>query len=447
MILVGNGKLITRNPHMPYIENGGVVTLRDKVLETGPFSVLREKYPEAVFIDAEGGIIMPGLINMHTHIYSAVAMGLYMEGNHPRNHAETIDGSWWSADRRLSPEGLKACAYSLILDCIRNGVTTCFINHASFAALPGSIFALKEVVEELGIRACLCYEVSERNGKRQCEKSIEENAELASWADRYGNGMLCSILGVHSLFSVSDTTLDMLVRSGEGNTGYHIHFANGGKEVADSITRHGCRPADRLLNAGMLGDRTLISGYYDMHPSEMDIIRDMETMAVDNPESDIENKKGCLTAEKMIHKGILVGMGTDMYAHDMLESLRTFTVLQKRESPDPTRVFGEGMKMLFENNRIMASRFFSMPLGVLEPGAPADIIVMDYKPYTPFSDENVNSHMQFGMNGRCCKTTIINGKLIYNNRKFITFDEEEINEKILTQSSKLWIRMNSREYL
>ena len=154
----------------------------EAVREVGPFEEMKKKYPDAEFVDARGQLIMPGFINAHTHIYSGLARGLAIDGNNPTNFFEVLDGTWWNIDRHLTLDGTRACAYATILDCIRDGVTTIFDHHASFLEIPGSLFAIKDVAKELGIRSCLCYEVSERDGEEKCLQSIKENADFITWA-------------------------------------------------------------------------------------------------------------------------------------------------------------------------------------------------------------------------------------------------------------------------
>ena len=102
--------------------------------------------------------------------------------------------------------------------------------------------------------------------------------------------------------------------------------------------------------------------------------------------------------------------------------------------------------MLFENNAKAAAQYFDLPLGVLKPGAAADIIVMDYKPFTPFSAENIDGHMLFGMTGRQCQTTIANGRILMKDRELVGVDEEAVNARILEESKKLWGALNHRAY-
>ena len=446
MLLIGNGKLITRDSDNPYFEHGAVVCDGDSILEVGEESKLKDKYPDAEYVDAQGGIIMPGLINAHTHIYSGLARGLAIDGNNPTNFLEILEGQWWYIDRHLTLDGTKASAYATVLDCIRDGVTTIFDHHASFCEVPGSLFAIKDVCEEVGMRACLCYEVSDRDGEEKALQAIKENGEFSRWAAKQDSDMIAAMFGGHALFTISDKTFERMAEENNGLTGFHIHVAEGMNDVYDSLRNYGCRPVNRLLNHGILGEKTMLGHCIHINPAEMDIIKETGTMAVNNPESNMGNAVGCAPVLQMMKKGITVGMGTDAYTHDMLESLKVFLIIQRHNACLPNVAFMEAMQMLFDNNRIIAGKYFKKPLGVLKPGAAADVIVMDYKPFTPFSDENIDGHMLFGMMGKNCRTTIINGKVLYKDREFVNIDEDKINAWTMEQSKKLWGELNHRTY-
>ena len=428
MLLVTNGRLITRDAAQPYFEDGAVAIDGTTIAAVGEAAALKARYPDAEVVDAKGGVIMPGLINAHTHIYSGLARGLAIAGNTPTNFLEVLEGTWWNIDRHLTLDGTRASAYATVLDCIRDGVTTIFDHHASFAEIPGSLFAIKDVCRELGIRACLCYEVSERDGEEKCRESIAENAEFARWAAKEKDPMIAAMFGGHALFTISDKTFEAMVKANDGLTGFHIHVAEGMNDVYDSLRNYGCRPINRLLYNGLLGDRTVLGHCIHVSPAEMDIIKETGTMVVNNPESNMGNAVGCAPVLQMMRKGILVGMGTDAYTHDMLESLKVFLTIQRHNAALPNVAWCEGTQMLFENNAAIAAKYFPQPVGVLKEGAAADVIVMDYKPFTPFSDENIDGHMLFGMMGKNCRTTIINGKVLYKDREFVGIDEERIND-------------------
>lgn len=446
MLLIGNGRLVTRDPTHPYFEDGGVVTDGAVILAVGDCSTLRTKYPQAEFVDARGQVILPGLINAHTHIYSGLARGLAIDGNQPGNFLEILEGMWWNIDRHLTLDGTRASAYATVLDCIRDGVTTIFDHHASFCEIPGSLFAIKDVCKELGMRACLCYEVSDRDGEEKCLQAIQENADFAAWARESDDDMIRAMFGGHALFTLCDKTFERMVAANNGMTGFHIHVAEGMNDVYDSLRKYGCRPVNRLLNHGILGEKTLLGHCIHITPAEMDILKETGTRVVNNPESNMGNAVGCSPVLQMMETGIPVGLGTDAYTHDMLESLKVFLLIQRHNACHPNVAWCEAMTMLFENNAKIAASSFKKPLGILAPGAAADIIVMDYKPFTPFSEANIDGHMLFGMMGKNCRTTIINGKVLYQDRVFVGIDEDAINAWTLEQSKKLWGALNHTTY-
>ena len=269
MLLIGNGQVITRDPEQPYLKNGAVVTDGARIAAVGDEETLKKAYPEAEYVDAAGGVIMPGLINAHTHIYSGLARGLSIAGYNPTNFLEILEGMWWHIDRHLNLDGTRASAYATILDCIRNGVTTIFDHHASFAEIPGSLFAIRDVAAETGMRACLCYEVSERDGEEKTEQGIRENAEFAAWAKEADDPMIKAMFGGHALFTISDRTFEKMVEANNGMTGFHIHVAEGMNDVYDSLRNYGCRPVNRLLYNGILGERTLLGHCIHVSPAEM----------------------------------------------------------------------------------------------------------------------------------------------------------------------------------
>jgi len=219
MLIVKNGRVITRDAAHPYYKDGAVVIDGEQILEVGTCPDMEKKYPKAETIDAKGGLIMPGFINAHTHIYSGLARGLSVKGYNPTNFYEILDGMWWAIDRRLDLDLTRASAYVTILECIRDGVTTIFDHHASFCEIPGSLFAIKDVAKELGMRACLCYEVSERDGEEKCLQSIQENADFLTWCEKENSDMIKAMFGGHALFTISDRTFEKMVEANDGRTG------------------------------------------------------------------------------------------------------------------------------------------------------------------------------------------------------------------------------------
>ena len=443
MYILANGKLITRDPANGYLPDGGVVIEGTKIREIGKTAELKAKYPEAEYIDAKGGVIMPAFINAHTHIYSALARGLSIKGNNPTNFYEVLDGTWWAIDRRLTLKGTRASADALYIDCIKQGVTTIFDHHASYAEIPGSLHTIAESAKKFGIRSCLCYEVSDRDGEEKCLQAIQENADFITECEQRKDPMLAAMFGGHALFTISDKTFDRMVAANNGRTGYHIHVSEGMNDVYDSLQKYGRRPVQRLQDHGILGEKTILGHCIHVNSAEIEIIKNTNTMVVNNPESNMSNAVGTCPVLPLYKAGILLGMGTDAYTNDMLESLKVALCAQRQNACLPNVAWCEVTDMLFKNNAKIGAKYFPDELGVLKAGAAADVIVMDYKPFTPFSDANIDGHMIFGMTGRQCQTTIANGKLLMKDRELIGIDEEAENAHILEEAKKLWRALDS----
>ena len=442
MLIIGNGRIITRDHTHPYIENGAVAIDGTKIAAVGPSSSIRETYPDGEYIDAKGGIIMPAFINTHEHIYSAMARGLSIKGYNPKGFLDILDGQWWTIDRRLTLEQTKYSAMETMISCIRNGVTTIFDHHASFGQIKGSLFTIADTAKELGIRACLCYEISDRDGMDKAREAVMENAEFIRYALKDNTDMLAGMMGMHAQFTISDATMDLAVASKPEQAGYHIHVAEGIEDLHHCLKHYGKRITDRLMDHNILGEKTLLGHCIYINKHEMDLIKDTDTMVVHNPESNMGNACGCPPTMELVHRGILTGLGTDGYTHDMTESYKAANILHKHHLCDANAAWAEVPEMLFKNNAAIASRYFKTPLGILKEGAAADVIVADYDPPTPLDETNINSHILFGMTGRDIVTTIGNGRILMKDREIKVADTKEVMAKCREESAKLWKSIN-----
>jgi len=441
-LIIGNGRVITRDEKNPYIENGAVVIKDNTIIAVGEYSLLKEKYKEEEFIDAKGKVIMPGIINTHMHIYSAFARGMAGKGPAPKNFTDILENLWWRLDKGLTLEDTKYSAYTTYLDCIKNGVTTVFDHHASPYSVEGSLFTIGDAAKELGVRTCLCYETSDRDGEEILKAGIKENINFIKKYNNVNEDMLKGMFGMHAAFTLSDKSLDMCREAMEGlDAGYHIHTSEGIDDLYDSLRNHGKRVVERLMDFDILSDKTIAVHCVHVNSREMEILKQTNTNVVHNPESNMGNAVGCSPVLEFIKRGINVGLGTDGYTSDMMESMKVGNIIHKHNLCDPNVGFNEVSSMAFDNNRKISSKYFNKEVGALKEGAYGDVIIVDYNPLTPLNENNINGHIIFGMSGRCVTDTIINGKVVMRNRVINTVDEEKIFSKSRELAQKLWERI------
>lgn len=437
MLVIGNGRLVTRDPGNPFYENGAVAIEGTVIKKVGTTEEIKKECPQAEYVDAKGGVIMPAFINTHEHIYSAMARGLSINGYSPNGFLEILDGMWWTIDRHLTNERTRQSARATYLDSIKNGVTTVFDHHASFGEIHDSLFAIEDAAKEMGVRTCLCYEISDRDGLDKAREAVMENAAWIKHALADDTDMLAGMMGMHAQFTISDETMELAAANKPAEVGYHIHVAEGIEDLHDCLKKHGKRIVDRLMDCNILGSKTLLAHCIYVNPHEMQLIKDTDTMVVHNPESNMGNACGCPPTMEIVHRGILTGLGTDGYTHDMTESFKVANVLHKHHLCDPGAAWAEVPQMLFEGNAKIANRYFKKQLGVLKEGAAADVIVTDYYPLTPMNADNVNGHILFGMTGRSVITTVCNGKVLMRNRELIGIDEEKVMAEVRAEARKL----------
>lgn len=441
-MILTNGRVITQDKNNPYIENGAVVIKKEKIIAVGKAEEILKNYSDDEIIDVENKVIMPGIINAHHHIYSAFARGMASKGKAPKDFMEILEGLWWKIDKKLTLEDLKYSAYTTYIDCIKNGVTTVFDHNASPYAVKNSLFTIANAAQKLGIRTCLCYEVSDRDGEEIFKDGIDENINFIKEYNNNSQNMIKGMFGLHAAFTLSDESLAMCREKMEGiNAGYHVHVAEGKADLEDSLAKYGKRVVERLNEFGILGKKTLAVHCIHIDENELNILKDTDTYVVHNPESNMGNAVGCQPFLKLFEKGITTGLGTDGYTSDMFESMKVANIIHKHVNQNPSVAWGEVPEAMFENNRKIAGEYFEGELGILKEGALADVIVVDYDPLTPLTENNINSHILFGMMGRSVVTTIINGKTVMHDRKLVGINEKEIFEQSRAAAQKLWDRM------
>lgn len=444
MIMFGNGVVVTRDAQRPLI-NGGAVAVGDDGLISalGPTQKLRREYPGAHFVDARGGLIMPGLINLHHHAYYTLARGLTPRPGAGKGLPALLEGRWWRLDRAMNLEDVYHGAAAAFLECVRSGVTTVFDHHASYGAVTGSLSEISRAADELGLRACLCYEVSDREGESKCRAAIQENVDFIREASRRGDGMRCGIMGMHAGFTLSDRTLEACMEALPATSGCHIHVAECLEDTTHSLQTYGKSVVRRLRERGVLGRKTLAAHCIHLNWEDVQILRETDTAVIHCPRSNMCNAAGAADVTEYSRARVGLGLGTDGEAADMLGELAAASALCRHSSQNPDAGFEELPRALFTSNAAFANRFFETPLGVLKPGAAGDVIVLDYRPPTPLTAENLDLHLLAAAGTARVSTTAAAGKLLMEYGVLLCADEEKLLDGARKQAADLWRRVNA----
>lgn len=442
-MLIVNGTVLTFGNDKQVIPGGAVYYEQDTIVEVGRSADLEKKYGSAEKLDAAGKLVMPGLVCAHTHFYGAFARGMAIPGEPPENFMQILERLWWKIDRALTLEDVRYSALVALVDAVRHGTTTLIDHHASPNHIAGSLDEIAGAVLEAGLRASLCYEVTDRNGPEGAATGIAENVRFLERARTRPNPQLGASFGLHASLTLSDNTLASCVDAARGlDTGFHIHVAEDRADQADSLKKYNARVVERLEERGILGPKTLVAHTIHIDAYEMDALRATGTKVSHQPRSNMNNAVGVAEVEKLIKKGVTVGLGNDGFTNNMFTEIHTAYLLHRVSKGDPRVMPGDLlMEIAFNNNAVIAGLFFPKPVGSLAPGAFADIILLDYAPYTPLTDGNYPWHLVFGMDGSQVTHTIAGGRMLMEDRRLLTLNEAEIAEQATRLAAEVWRRV------
>jgi len=441
-MLIVNGKIITWGQPNEILEDQAILIEGDTIKEIGPQADLIARYPQEERKDARSQYVMPGNICAHTHFYGAFSRGMGIPGPAAKDFPEILQKLWWPLDKSLLMEDVRYSALVCLVDAVRHGTTTLIDHHASPAAITGSLDVIAEAVEQAGVRASLCYEVTDRNGLEGAREGIAENVRFLKSVAGSGNGRLAALFGLHAGLTISDETLAACREAVGEEVGFHIHVAEHPADEYDSLQKTGMRVVDRLQKFGILGPRSIVVHAVHVDAREMTILAETDTWVSHQPRSNMNNAVGLPAVEDMLRMGIRVCLGNDGFSNAMWEEWKAAYLAHKLYHRDPRKVQGDTVaRMAVYNNAALAQAMFrGGPVGIIAPGAKADLIFVDYHPFTELTAGNLPWQIVFGFHESMVTTTIVGGQILMDNRILLTLDEEKIAHEARKLSPAVWQR-------
>jgi putative selenium metabolism protein SsnA len=440
-VLIHNATVITwgkANAVLPdravHIENGSIT-------EIGPSVELLEKNSQSEKMDAGGQLLMPGNICAHTHFYGAYARGMAIPGTAPKDFPEILKRLWWPLDKALDADSMRASALVHLVDAIKCGTTTLFDHHASPNFIDGSLDVIAEAVEQTGLRAVLCYEVTDRDGEAKAKAGIRENVRFIQRASKEG-GRLAALFGLHAGLTLSDETLDACRAALPEGSGFHIHVAEHEADQEDSLAKSGIRAVPRLIKHGILRPRSIAAHAVHVDEAEIEMLAESGAWVSHQPRSNMNNGVGAADFDALKAAGIKVVLGNDGFTQDMWAEWKAAYLLHKVWHRDPRKMNGADLAAIAaHNNAGLAEQSFpGAPIGEISLGARADLILVDYHPFTPLTAGNLPWHIVFGFQERMVTMTMVDGEILMKDRKLLHIDEEEIFAKALELAPEVWER-------
>ncbi|MBW1616224.1 MAG: amidohydrolase [Deltaproteobacteria bacterium] len=428
-ILISNGILVSMDKTTPYIKDGAVAVKKDKIVFAGDKKDM-PVYKPITTIDAKGGIIMPGLVNTHTHAPMTCFRGL----------ADDLPLMTWlndyifPAEANLNPDmvykgSLLACA-----EMIMSG-TTCFCDMYIFEDF------VAKAAKTAGMRALVGEGLFDFDSPNYgpLEKGFDYTKMLA---EKWEQDDLISIAVMpHSPYLCAPPLLKKaLLISEKYSLPLVIHLSETKKEVSIIKNNYGATPVKHLANIGALSPSLVACHAVVLTEEDIPLLKKHNVKVSHNPQSNMKLASGIAPVPKLMKNGICVGLGTDGCASnndlDMFSEMDSAAKLHKVKELDPTVLDAlTVLKMATVNGASVLG--MKDKIGSIETGKKADIIIVDInKPHlTPMYAPC--SHLVYSVTGGDVTTSVINGKLIMENRKLLTLDIEKIMADVRDIAKKI----------
>ena len=392
-------------------------------------------------INLDGKLVLPGMVCAHTHLYSALSRGMPSPPRTPTNFKEILELVWWRLDRALDEETIYWSAIVGAMDAARAGTTCLFDHHASPSHIAGSLQIVREAIERVGLRAVLCYEVTDRGGTHEREQGLDESLAFLTWlraspptSSQTAPVLVRGMVGAHASFTLSDESLDYCAElMKEFDAGLHIHAAEDRWDVIDAESRYKIGVVERLARHSALNSRTILAHGVHLSDEDIKIAQSAGVWFAHNPRSNMNNQVGYAPLEKF---GDRIVLGTDGIGGDMFEESH-FAFFKGRDAR--IRFGANNWLRVLANNQVLASEAFACDLRKLEAGSAADLIVVDYQSPTPLTTDNLAWHLMFGMNSSGVEDVMVNGKFVIRNRRSTA--DDGLYEEARKASEKLWEKL------
>ena len=419
----------------PWVASGNLRVAGGKIVDVGNNTAAA---PGDEIVDCGGAVLMPGLVNGHTHLYSALAAGMPAPPRPPQNFSEILQFIWWRLDRAHTLESVEVSGQIGALAALRCGTTTLIDHHASPNAIDGSLTALENGIAAVGCRGVLCYEVTDRNRPGEGRQGLDENERYIKECKLRADSRFAALVGAHASFTLDEETLvDCVELAHRIGVGIHIHAAEDPVDARITRERFGRGLIEQFEHTGLLDvPGTILAHGTHLSDAEIAAVNARTHLALaHNPSSNMNNGVGYTPVAKFARPPLL---GTDGIGADMWHEAR-IAEFKSHDAGLPLP-FGQSIKMLGESARF-ASKCLGVKLGVLEPGAAADLVLTNYRPATPLSAESLAGNFLFAMGPEFVRDVMVAGWWLMRKGHVVTCDEPTLRARSIEIACGLHERM------
>ncbi|MCT4607296.1 MAG: amidohydrolase [Marinisporobacter sp.] len=424
-ILINNGSILIFNKEKAFIQNKNIA------IENGIIKYIG-KVPDDFHydkcIDATDKLIMPGLINTHTHLPMSLL----------RNYADDLPlWEWltekvWPCESKLTEEMIYWGSLLSIAELIMSGIT-CFNDMYNFADI------VARATQDAKMRGCICETLFDKT--RDDSSDFKETRDLFKKWHKSNHDRIRIFVGAHAPYTCSPDYLEKMVPlAKELDTGIHIHLSESLKEVEDSFNTYEKSPVKHLYDLGLFDVRTLAAHCVHLSDEDLQIFKENHVNVLYNPVSNLKLANGFAPIVKMLKKGINISLATDSSCSNnnlnMFEEIKLTSLLNKGITGDSTAVSAETALKIATLNGAKALGIDDK-VGSIEVGKCADMILIDLNKPHLCPRHNLISLLVYSVQSSDVDTVIVDGNILMENRQLTTIDLNTVMKNIQSCAESL----------
>jgi putative selenium metabolism protein SsnA len=419
------------------IEGGAVAIEGERIVAVGETSTILGAYHPDVMVSAKGGIVIPGLICAHTHLYGILLRGASINLPPSTDFTQNLQRVWWPMDQAMEMRDAYASALMSSVEFLRTGTTTFADTFSGPNAMAGVLDSIEKGVDEVGIRGVISFEATERRSHEEGEKGVEENIRFIK---KPKAGRCKGMMSLHASFTVSDSLIEEGAdRARELKAPLTMHASEGRGDLYHNLELYGLRTVERLSRLGFLGPDVVLAHAVHINEDELKLLKRSGTNVAHNPMSNMLNAVGTAPVDRMREEGINVALGNDGYIFDAFENMRAAFLVHKLHREDP-RILSP--LDVFEMATVDAARAYHLDdLGSLQPSKKADLVILKPRLPTPLTASTVYGHLVNSICGGDVDTVLVSGEVLLDGGKLTRLDREEASRTSQEAASSLWTRL------
>lgn len=419
------------------VEPGALRIEHNLIVQRGG-GVSREVSDEVV--DCAGALVLPGLVNGHTHLYAALGVGMRPVSPPPKSFVEILQAGAWRLDQAHDAESITTSARIGALDALRCGTTTLFDHHSSPNCVAGSLDLVEGALAEVGLRGILCYETTDRHGPDGRAQGLEESRRYLEKRMQAYSPRFAGVVGAHASFTLEDETLEQLAwLAADFDTGVHMHVAEDVADEEDCQEKYQTFLIDRLAGHKLLKSESVFVHGTHFDAEAISRVREAGATLVHCPRSNMNNGVGTVP---MAAYNCPVMLGSDGFASDLFAEAQAAWLVARQ---DQANLPPAAVLVRFAQAARRASKALQTTVGKLERDAAADVVITDYRPATPLTTDNLAAHFLFALRANHVVSVIVDGEWRLRDRSVLSRNEARDRVAAIDVAQSLWQRVSAIE--